>query len=564
MMVGEMLCMFEMVRQIVHKKRHLILRTFIIGIMILGFFLGFRPEIAISEYQDSKITERKRAGLEFLYYPHEWQKEEPLQVYTNLPERGPFNKAISDDGLIRIDVPEKFSLTVNWYTDKHGYLWLTADNEGKFYDLSMKPQRFHLNYELAESRVVHNRHTWKRYREKGLNLKPNAVALHRQSEKFLQLAKSEEGESRARLSDLSLVNAIEFSGELEIAWSFLQQKKPGFKPPLFGVDSRHYFWTNIDNLNKYFPQLFDYATITHYLTDSWFPPFEPNEGDLRWGAKEDIFAWLNGYGTVVQARPILWFHEGVTPEWLRKKNFEEVKEYARVHAKSLVEHWGNRITRWEVANEMHDWANVLNLSPAQITEVIKITSQTVRELQPHATLIINNTSIFGDYAALETAPGESPSRRTPYLFIKDLIEADVDFDVIGLQLYEPMRDLSELVRLIEKFEAFNKEIMISEMGVPSYYEDDEFLASGQTRWSETLQAKWAENVFRVLGVRPSVRVICWYDLTDFRSFVNNGGVLTDDGLPKEVFAHLKQLKEEWQRVSEVGRSLKKQERMLGN
>jgi hypothetical protein len=52
----------------------------------------------------------------------------------------------------------------------------------------------------------------------------------------------------------------------------------------------------------------------------------------------------------------------------------------------------------------------------------------------------------------------------------------------------------------------------------------------------------------VLGARPSIDAICWYDLTDFRSFLHNGGVLTDDGEPKEVFVRLLRLKEEWKRA----------------
>lgn len=298
-------------------------------------------------------------------------------------------------------------------------------------------------------------------------------------------------------------------------------------------------------MDKRVAALFDYGTITHYVSDTWFPHFEPVEGDLRWGTKIEQYDWMRSRGMTVEARPVLWPHDWVTPEWLKRKDFEQLKDYARKHAAAMVTFRGDRVKHWEVANEMHDWANVHELTPAQITELIKIACDEIRRLQPDAHLIINNTTIFGEYAGMRwDARDHDRPLRTPLMFIEDLIEAGVDFDTIGLQIYGYERDLSDLIRLIERFESFGKRLVISEVGSPAESKDGE-PAFQDKPWSEETQAVWAEQIFRVTGTRPMVKGVFWYDITDFRSFMPDSGVLHEDGTPKPVYHRLMALRKEW-------------------
>jgi GH35 family endo-1,4-beta-xylanase len=487
-----------------------------------------------------------RVAIDVLAHPSQdgW-----FDAFMSAPDETPLGKLEMVDGQLAGAMPraEKFSLSVTWYVEGFGHLWLEADNGGRLYRPE-QVQRLQLNHELAKSRVRRNQRVLRRYRQGGLIVPDEVVRKQEEASRLFDRAQSApSSEERARLSDRSLIAALQAGEALELAWARHQQARPGWKRPQLGADSRHYWVGPWQEIDKHIFKLIDIATITHYDADAWAPHFQPSEGQLRWGLLDDIYAWLAGRQVEVVARPIFWPHDSVTPEFLRKKTFPELKTYVVEHATRMVEHWGPRVTHWEIANEMHDWANVHDLDPQQITELIKLISQTVRRLQPNATLVVNNTYIFGEYAGLgQTAQG--PARRaprTPYRFVKDLVDAGVDFDVIGLQFYHPLRDLSDTVRLFEKFETFGKRIWISEAGAPSDQNQQGIRLRGQLP-SEKLQADWAENLFRVAGARASVEALLWYDISDNRNFTPSGGLLTFDGQPKEVFHRLVALKEEWE------------------
>jgi GH35 family endo-1,4-beta-xylanase len=488
-----------------------------------------------------------------------------FDAFMSAPDETPLGRLEMKDGALAGAMPraEKFSLSVTWYVEGFGHLWLEADNGGRLYRPG-QVKNLQLNYELAKSRVRRNQRVLRRYRQGGLVVPDEVVRKQEEAARLFDRAgNAPSSEARARLSDRSLIEALQAGEQLELAWASHQQSRPGFKRPRLGADSRHYWVGPWQEIDKHIFKLLDIATITHYDADAWAPHFQPSEGQLRWGLLDDIYNWLAGRQVDVVARPIFWPHDSVTPEFLRKKSFPELKTYVVEHATRMVEHWGPRVTHWEIANEMHDWANVHDLDPDQITELIKLVSQTVRRLQPDATLVVNNTYIFGEYAGLgQTAQG--PARRTPrtpYRFVKDLVDAGVDFDVIGLQFYHPLRDLSDTVRLFEKFETLGKRIWISEAGAPSEENQQGIRLRGQVP-SQKLQADWAENLFRVAGARASVDALLWYDISDNRNFTPSGGLLTFDGKPKEVFHRLVALKQEWEaqenarRQVETGRQSK--------
>ena len=445
------------------------------------------------------------------------------------------------DGVPTRSTSGKATLNVCWYVEGFGHLWLDAEN------VDVKGLgKLLLNVELARGRVRRNEQVLKRYSKAGLTIPADIRTQQNAAQRALQQSRRAGTKAeRAALADKALAAAVRAGEALELAWSAFAQRKPTFVRPPFGVDARHYWLGRSQEIDKLIPKLIDVATITHYVSDSWAPHFEPSEGLLNWGMRDEQFAWLDRHGITAEARPILWPHECVTPEFLAKKSFAELKTYVVDHATKMVEHWNTRITRWEIANEMHDWANIHQLTPAQITEVIALIAKTVRTLQPQATLVVNCTNPFGECAGLgQTAQGPGENLRTPYMFIRDLVDAGVDFDVIGLQFYNPQRDLSDTVRLIERFEAFGKKIRVSEAEAPSTDDGSEFHGKP---FDEKQQADWAESLFRVVGTRPSCEALFWYDISDVRAFMNSGGLLTDDGSPKQSYDRLLALRAEWTR-----------------
>lgn len=302
-------------------------------------------------------------------YPHPWMPAFN-RVYLAGDNEDPFksNVKINSEGVI---IPEdigsiEFSVNAKWFVEGFGYIMLSADNGGNYYTIEEFPENGNLNFEFAKSRVSRNRKVKEKYETEGTIFSSEVKHFNALSEELFSdaLKAASDGEKCAELSDKALKYAL-WTGEkieLERAKSEIerQNRKDKF---YFGCETRQYIWAKSEDMTKAFLKAFNFATITHYVWDTWYELFEPREGIYNWGIKDNIVSWLSENNVTIQGRPLFWFHPIVTPEWLKKKNFSELKQYVEKHTHDLVSHYGNKILHWEVVNEYHDWANIHNHTP---------------------------------------------------------------------------------------------------------------------------------------------------------------------------------------------------------
>jgi hypothetical protein len=145
--------------------------------------------------------------------------------------------------------------------------------------------------------------------------------------------------------------------------------------------------------------------------------------------------------------------------------------------------------------------------------------------------------------------------RSARKFMQDITDAGVDYDVLGIQIYFPQRDLSDIVRLLERLAKIGKPITITEIGASSNLiaqSNTGAITSSSTEpyawhrhWDEELQADWLEQVYTVFYSKPYIKTINWYDFSDFRPFIVNGGLVREDSTPKRSHERLKQLLASW-------------------
>ncbi|MBI4427967.1 MAG: endo-1,4-beta-xylanase [Ignavibacteriales bacterium] len=506
-----------------------------------------------------------RRDVVFRPYPH--PSMPPLSfVYAADESEDPF-KSSMNLGQSGIVIPEdvgekKFSVNMRWYVEGFGYVWLSADNEGKKYTLreATRMGDFHLNYEFARSRVSRNKGVAARYRKEGAEFSAEVKHLTALSEELLLDAAQQlsSGEKAARLADLSLKYAL-WAGEkieLEKAKSDIAKMKRAEKVK-FGCETRQYIWAKHEDFTKRFVEVMNHATVTHYIWDTWYELFEPREGVYNWGVKDNIVNWLTENGISIEGRPLIWFHPAVTPEWLKKKNFDEIKKYVERHVRNLVTHYGDKVEEWEVVNEYHDWANIHNHTPDQITEIVRLACDKTKEANPKVSRLLNNCCPWAEYAARGRMARMDATRplRSPRKFLQELTDAGVDYDVLGIQIYFPQRDLSDIVRLLERLAAIGKPIAITEIGASSNLvtqaptgaitapKDEPF--SWHRHWDEELQADWLEQVYTIFYSKPYIKAINWYDFSDFRPFIANGGLVREDSSAKQSFFRLKNLLASW-------------------
>ena len=307
-----------------------------------------------------------------------------------------------------------------------------------------------------------------------------------------------------------------------------------------GSDVTRMYLTKPDRFRRRLQRLFDYATVTFYTTSTGLEDFEPTEGAYEFASRDLLVHHLEQLGMAIEGRPLMWLHSMVAPDWLAAKGFDGLQDYLRRHVPAVVGHYRGRIHHWEVVNEAHDWGDVLHLDHEQMIEAARLACALTRETDPSVQRLISGTEPFGIYAS--TGRREDGSRVqgrhwTPYTYFRDLVAADVPFETIGVQIYVPYRDLTDMVEMLERIEALGKPVVITELGVPGAPIRGDIAHA----WTSEQQADWAEQMYTLLMSRPNIAGILWYDLTDQWAFLPSGGLLDELSHPKPAYERVERL-----------------------
>ena len=463
----------------------------------------------------------------------------------------------------------KFAVNVRWNVEGFGYTFITADNGGEFYDLppSGKRTELNLNYELANSRVARNRVRLKLHGRGGWKPSQVAEGLVQLSEGYLADARKAAGDGQlcGELAQYALRHAMWAGEMIELEKAKDTIASGGRRPKFFfGCDARGIFEMHEDLFLERFTELFDYATITHvWKTNGVMEDFEPVEGQKQFAMRDFMFKKLRERKITVEGRPLFWFHKWVTPDWIKSMSYDRLLSYVERTTKDVVGHYGEGMYAWEIVNEFHDWANEVQLKPEQTVELTRLACDVAKATSPRVHRLINNCCPYAEYVQLKQWSGEDAKypQRTPFQFTKDLVDAGVDFTLIGQQMYYPYRDLQDIVILIERYTSFGKPVQLSEVGASSG-PTDESVRLGKSHipketfpwhrpWDEELQADWLEGVYTLAYSKPYVEAANWFDFVDPYSFIDNGGLLrSPEGEKKAAFERLAKLRRQWEHLPE--------------
>ena len=453
---------------------------------------------------------------------------------------------------------EKFGIDVRWHVENFGYIFITADNGGEYYSLPEKgkTKELNLNYELAKSRVYRNR------KRKG-NFEPSreVASLLDLSEQLLEDSyKLMSNEYKfSQLAQNSLYYAMVAGEKLELEKANSAILKTGYRPDFFiGCDARGYLQMDPDVFMELFTEAFNYATITHYLISEKYQNFETHEGKKQFNLRTALHKELRKKNITVEGRPLFWFYNTVTPDWLRNKSYPQLLKYVESHTKEVVGHYGDEMYAWEVVNEAHDWANELQLTPEQIVEVTKLACDVAKDTAPNVHRLINNCCPFAEYVQLKKW-GELDAKypqRTPVKFMQDLVDAGVDFTITGQQMYFPYRDLQDTIILIERHEQFGRPVQLTEVGASSgptkaSINDGRLGLSDEPyiwhrHWDQDLQAEWLEGLYTLAYSKPWIEAVNWYDFVEPYSWIKEGGLLAStNGDKKESYNRIIDLQNKW-------------------
>lgn len=468
---------------------------------------------------------------------------------------------ISDTGGIR-----KFGIDVRWNVEGFGYIYITADNGGEYYQLPEqgKTLTLNLNYELAKSRVLRNTRRLKILMKDSWTPSQELSGLIDISEAYHHEAirKQHDDLACATSSQTALVYAMWAAEKMELEKAEFEIQRRGYRPDFFiGCDARGYFQMDPDLFWELFAPVFNYATITHYLISGSYQDFEPEEGKKQFNLRTALCKELRDRKITVEGRPLFWFYHSTTPDWLRNKSLDQVLSYVEDHARRVVGHYGDDMYAWEVVNEFHDWANEIQVTPDQAVQITKLACEVAKDTAPNVHRLINNCCPFAEYVQLKKW-GEREAiypQRTPFQFMQALVDADVDFTITGQQMYFPYRDLSDTILLIERLERFKRPVQLTEVGASSGPDKNSVITERlgfpeepyiwHRQWDEELQADWTEGLYKLAYSKPWIEAVNWYDFLDPFAFIKNGGLIrSPQGGKKAVYNRLLRLQQEWKNL----------------
>ena len=457
----------------------------------------------------------------------------------------------SGHGCVRLPCADgPFALCMPLPVAGFGHVYVYADNEGRGYtDAETAGTKLNLNIEFARSRLAAVK--------RALDEAGGAYQVSTDCANRLDRARSYLDDAEASQSDLP--------GQAKLAMASLRESLHAGE--IFAVDyakqkikSRSfYFGCNAFGYKAKGPEYAErFADVFNYITAPFYRSgTEKEEGKRDHSVSEAIAAWANEAGMTVKGHPLIWLHEAGTPDWLRGRSRQQVFDSHIDYVADAVRRFKGRIDYWDVINEAHSWNNLHRWEYEDLIEITKLTAKTAGDENPDAFRVVNNCFTWSEYVATGwgwnnrlVGPGRSTLQ-----YCKDIIAADVDFEAIGLQLYDPSRDLFEISRHIDMFCTLGKKVHITEIGISS--SNDSVLRNDniyvpnrmlwhERPWSENEQADWIEGFYTICYAKPDVEAITWWDFAD-PAFLAHGGLLTEDLRPKEGYRRLKSLVDTWRR-----------------
>lgn len=482
-------------------------------------------------------------------------RDELATLYASDRQHRPFRRqaSVSRDGLVELYTPdEPVFLHTKIRLPGYGYMWVTADNRGE----GFRPGDIvDFISDCAISRVHEvemyiARHSAD-YSAKTLSLLSDAKYL---------IDKAGSAANRDELYHIALANGL-LAGErcvIENARQKIlsQKQREDF---LFGCTAFNFAGKDDPETAQLFSDAFNYTTLPFYLAR-----LEPEKAKPDYRHIDFLLNEFSQIGVRCKGHPLWWAHEqhGM-PDWSRNLSMQDgslKKEIDRVIKRSVSRYRG-QINIYDAINEAHDWCNAYNLTQDEEALMSKWCCDAIHEADSQTKAVINTCFMFGENVAdgrVQFGP-EFPRIMTPFTYLEKIMDLQTDFEIIGIQLYCPSRDMMAIDKLFDRFSVFKKPIHLTELGVPSHKQDVPFNAnehdlyclrymySGLWRemeWSQRLQADWLEEFYTLAYARAEIEGLTWWGLKD-PAYVPASGLFTEDNTPKEAYFRLKAWQEKY-------------------
>lgn len=420
------------------------------------------------------------------------------------------------------------ALSIMWPVDGVGRIMLETTR------LVERRQPYNLNVELARGqlmRISQKREDWGLYDfESGEGLYREVDAARKT---LVEALTASDGLQAARHGDTAIAASIKIGERMGLfhADLFLTRRRTSnqldARPLGCQLDPMESTEDHVQRLSEGF----DFAAVPL----NW-GMMEPKEGLHLPQQMDQCIQMLRHRRIPIRGNTLLSFEPSHVPQWLGAlaKDYKQVRECVAKHVQYVLDNFGTRIATWEAVAGIHAH-NIFNFSFEQLMDLTRLTVSTVKQMFPKSPVMIGLVLPWGEYYA------RNPRTIPPLLYAEMAVQSGIQFDAFGVDMHfgygQPsayVRDLMQISAMLDRLGTLGKTIHVTAAGVPS--------AGGSAvdgfwrgRWTEEVQAKWAQEFYQIALSKPLVETVTWHRLVDAGW---SAGLLDSDLQIKPVYEQL--------------------------
>jgi GH35 family endo-1,4-beta-xylanase len=294
--------------------------------------------------------------------------------------------------------------------------------------------------------------------------------------------------------------------------------------------------------NENYLDLFNLVTLPFY-----WARYEPQRGQPQQERTMKTAQWYSEHGCIVKGHPLCW--HTLTADWLLEMSNADIlkTQIERIHRD--VSAFAGIINIWDVVNEAvimpvfdrYDNGITRLCKEMGRIELIRTMFEAAREINPNATLILNDFDMSDAYDIL----------------VEGCLAAGIKIDAIGLQshMHQGYWGVKRTQSILERFERFHLPLHFTETTIISGklmppeivdlndYQVEEWPSTPE---GEIRQAEEVTLHYKTLFANPTVQAITWWDFSDGGWLNAPSGLLRKDHSRKPAYdALLNLVKGEW-------------------